>query len=374
MVHRSWCLSSRAGTAVVSAAIWLAVATAAHAQVGTLIAPGPLSKAHSQLEGLANCQKCHEPGRALASAKCLACHRPVAERIAAKKGVHRDVPGSCEGCHAEHGGPAVDLRPLDFKQFNHAAETGFPLDGRHAPLSRDCARCHKTRSFLNARAACVSCHEDVQKGALGTTCSTCHTTATPFVDARRQFDHAKARFALTGAHRTVDCAKCHVNKVYRGLKFGSCVECHREPHRQAFGPDCTSCHTTETWKTRTFDHARTAFPLKGAHATAAVRLPRQAGDTGPPRGEGVPRLPCRRPRRAIQAGLRLLPYPGDLQEGAVRTRHGDPVPTHGASQRPRLFSLPQERGNRGAVEDDWHGDDRHREVLRPVGNLRLVPR
>ncbi len=354
MVHRSWCSSSRAVTAIVGAAIWLAVATTANAQVGTLVAPGPLSKAHSQLEGLANCQKCHQPGRALASAKCLACHKPIAERIAGRRGVHRDVPGSCEKCHVEHRGTAVDIRRLDIKAFNHAVETGFALDGRHAPLSQDCARCHKTRSFLNAGTACVSCHQDPHKGALGTTCAECHTTATPFADARKQFDHAKARFALTGAHRTVDCAKCHVNKVYRGLKFGSCADCHREPHRQAFGPDCTTCHTTETWKTRTFDHARTAFPLKGAHATAACTACHvKPADTGPPPGEGVPRLPHRCSRRTVQAGLRLLPYPGDVQEGAVRPRHGDSVPAHRAPHRARLLPAatrarppPARRGRR----------------------------
>ncbi len=48
---------------------------------------------------------------------------------------------------ARRGSPAAR-----HQAFNHAAETGFTLDGRHAPLSRDCARCHKTRSFLNARA------------------------------------------------------------------------------------------------------------------------------------------------------------------------------------------------------------------------------
>jgi hypothetical protein len=298
MVHRWSRPSSLVVTAVAGAALWLAAATLAGAQVGAIISPGPLSKAHSQLEGIANCQKCHEPGRALASSKCLACHKPVAERIAAKKGVHRDVPGSCEGCHAEHRGLAVDLRPLDIRQFNHATETGFALDGRHAPLSRDCARCHKTRSFLNARAACVSCHEDVHKGTLGTTCSTCHTTAAPFVDARRQFDHAKARFALTGAHRTVDCAKCHVNKVYRGLKFGTCADCHREPHRQAFGTDCTSCHATDTWKTRKFDHARTAFPLKGAHAAA----PCTACHVKPPTQVRLQAKACRDCHSDVHAG------------------------------------------------------------------------
>jgi hypothetical protein len=281
-----------------AAGVWLAAEGWASAQVGALVSPGPLSKAHSQLEGMANCQKCHAPGRALASAKCLACHKPIAERIAGQRGVHRDVPGNCEGCHAEHRGVAADLRPLDIQHFNHAAEAGFALDGRHAPLSRDCARCHKTRSFLNTRAACVSCHADPHKGALGATCSTCHTTAGPFTDARRQFDHSKARFALTGSHRTVDCTKCHVNKVFTGLRFGSCADCHREPHRQALGTDCASCHTTETWKTRTFDHARTAFPLRGAHAAA----PCTACHVKPPTQVRLQAKACRDCHSDVHAG------------------------------------------------------------------------
>lgn len=222
--------------AVLAAVWWLVSAGVLHAQVGALVSPGPLSKAHAKLEGIANCQKCHEPGKGVSAAKCVTCHKPIADRIAAKKGVHRDVASSCEGCHAEHAGLDAELRPFNPKTFNHVRETGFALDGRHAPLARECARCHKTRSFLEARPACASCHEDVHKGSLGPTCSSCHTTAVPFADAKRQFDHAKAKFQLTGAHRTVECAKCHVNKTFAGLKFGACTDCHREPHRQISGP------------------------------------------------------------------------------------------------------------------------------------------
>ena len=74
-------------------AVWLlAPAPRASAQeIGALVSPGPLARAHATLEGIANCQKCHEPGRKVTAAKCLACHKPIAERIAAKKGVHRNV-------------------------------------------------------------------------------------------------------------------------------------------------------------------------------------------------------------------------------------------------------------------------------------------
>jgi hypothetical protein len=255
--------------ALLAAVWWLATAGVVGAQVGALVSPGPLSKPHVKLEGIANCQQCHDPGRGVSAQKCLKCHAPVAARIAAKKGVHRDVTTSCEGCHAEHAGVDAELRPLDTKRFDHGKETGFALDGLHAPLANACARCHKTRSFLQARPDCASCHDDVHKGTLGPTCSSCHTTAVRLADARQQFDHTKAKFQLAGAHRTVECAKCHVNRAFTGLKFASCTDCHREPHRPALGPDCTSCHSTDTWRTTKVDHSRTAFPLTGAHLKTA---------------------------------------------------------------------------------------------------------
>ena len=87
--------------------------------------------------------------------------------------------------------------------------------------------------------------------------------------ARSRFDHSKAAFQLTGAHRTVACAKCHVNQVFKGLKFAQCTDCHKSPHRQPMGNACTSCHTNDSWKTQRVDHARTAFPLRGKHAEVA---------------------------------------------------------------------------------------------------------
>ncbi len=75
------------------------VAPRAAAQLGQLISPGPLTKAHANLEGIANCNKCHEEGKKVSAARCLACHQAVAERIAAKKGVHRNAGNDCVPCH-----------------------------------------------------------------------------------------------------------------------------------------------------------------------------------------------------------------------------------------------------------------------------------
>ena len=67
----------------------------------------------------------------------------------------------------------------------------------------------------------------------------------------------------------VACAKCHVNQVFKGVKFAQCTDCHKSPHRQPMSAACTSCHTNDSWKTQRIDHAKTAFPLRGRHADVA---------------------------------------------------------------------------------------------------------
>ncbi|MGE5345880.1 MAG: hypothetical protein ACM3JH_07995, partial [Acidithiobacillales bacterium] len=277
--------------------------------LGSLVSPGPLSRAHAKLEGLDNCQKCHEPGKRVTAQKCLECHKPIAEETAAKKGVHRDAGAACARCHTEHTGVAADIRHLDTRTFDHRAETGFALDGKHAGL--DCGKCHKTRSFLTAKPDCASCHADPHKGVLGASCASCHPVAVAFKETRTSFDHSKTAYPLTGAHVTTACEKCHVAKVWKGIRFASCASCHKDPHEKPLGT-CSSCHTTATFRyvattgasggkaggaavaagatagtaagtgaaataagTTTappmpkFDHAKTGYPLVGRHAALA---------------------------------------------------------------------------------------------------------
>ncbi len=260
--------------------------------LGSLVSPGPLSKAHAKWEGLDNCQKCHEPGKKVSSAKCLECHKPIAERIAAKKGVHRNAGKECVSCHVEHAGEGAAIRALDAKTFNHGGETGFELDGKHRKI--DCAACHKTRSFLTLKPDCTSCHQDPHAGKLGTTCGTCHPATVPFKESRKVFDHAKSAYPLTGAHMKVACEKCHATKGYKGVRFAACTDCHKDPHSKPLGA-CATCHTTTSFRMaagagatgaavtagaaangtetgaasaapKKFDHAKTGYPLVGRHA------------------------------------------------------------------------------------------------------------
>jgi hypothetical protein len=260
------------------------VPAVAYAQIGAIVAPGPLSRAHAPLLGVGGCVKCHDPGRKPTVERCLVCHKPIAQRIARKTGVHRAVT-ECSSCHREHRGADVDLRRFDEATFDHAAETGFTLDGGHAATARKCSACHKQRSFLAARPACASCHTDTHKGQLGTDCARCHSTRTPFKETRKAFDHDRTPFLLTGAHRKVDCAKCHVGGRFKDLRYDLCSACHRAPHRHTLGPTCTTCHNTGGWTTKSVDHGRTGFRLEGAHTQLACAKCHTSGVTTPLRGD-----------------------------------------------------------------------------------------
>lgn len=256
--------------------VLLAAAGRAEArQLGSLVAPGPLTRAHAAVA--TNCAQCHEAARKVTASKCLACHAPIADRIARKSGVHRGVTTECVTCHSEHAGVDAEIRRINVQTFNHAAETGFVLEGQHAALATKCSACHKTRSFLQAKPNCNSCHVDSHKGNLGTNCASCHAPTVPFKQTRSHFDHSRAQFALTGSHRSVACEKCHVNAVFRGLKFEMCSSCHVEPHKGKFGPTCTTCHVTDQWATKTVEHGKTRFPLEGAHTQVACAKCHQTG-------------------------------------------------------------------------------------------------
>ncbi len=239
---------------------------AAFAQLGALVSPGRLHRTHAALEGLDKCLQCHSKGRQVSVEKCLSCHKPVAERIALKKGIHRAAAGDCVRCHVEHAGADSQLRPFDQSKFDHARDTGWAIDGLHAPLAAKCVTCHKERSFLTAGTTCISCHADPHKPSLGAQCTTCHSTSAKFKAATETFDHARARFRLSGAHAKAACTACHVKGQYKGVAFETCASCHKDPHQSRMGTACQSCHSDTSWRTGKLDHARTAFPLRGKHA------------------------------------------------------------------------------------------------------------
>jgi hypothetical protein len=95
-------------------------------------------------------------------------------------------------------------------------------------------------------------------------CESCHNEQN-WRDA--PYDHAKAQFPLTGAHRDLACARCHATPAFRDT-LKTCAACHRgaDAHKGRFSARCESCHNTRSWKSWDFSHdRRTRFKLDGAH-------------------------------------------------------------------------------------------------------------
>jgi hypothetical protein len=183
------------------------------------ISPGPLSAAHEELEGMKNCLKCHGLGESDVDPHCLDCHGEIARLRADGRGFHaRDASGACADCHLEHGGrdfELVDWGRGGAEGFDHA-RTGWALDGKH--VEAKCEACHKAELRVSPVAS-------LREGGLG-------------------------------------------ERSWLGLET-DCASCHRDPHEGRFGAACADCHVTTDFHTiveSSFDHARTRFPLRGAHA------------------------------------------------------------------------------------------------------------
>lgn len=272
------------------------------------ISPGDLAKAHEDLEGMNKCMKCHDFGSGPSAEKCLDCHQEIAVRLRTKEGYHYQVvekeKQTCFGCHSDHAGRDFELVhwPSGMEKFDHP-KAGYVLEGAHANV--ECRKCHAEvhvkndprkyndtvdleRTFLGLGQACLDCHHDEHREQLGGECATCHNMKG--WHPAPGFDHAKARYVLTGKHREVRCAKCHPSVAdkkgekdkfawkdedarfarYTHLEFGNCTTCHQDPHKGKFGATCEKCHSTRGWKSvalADFDHSKTRFALAGKHTT-----------------------------------------------------------------------------------------------------------
>jgi hypothetical protein len=262
------------------------------------ISPGSLSRAHQSISSITQCTSCHELSTGKPTFNCLDCHGEIARRIAVRKGLHATYnlkPGSsleCTKCHSEHNGEDFPLVKWDLKTFDHA-QTGYRLEGKHSGL--ECNRCHTpervsgseravikvkdlSKTFLGISPSCSNCHQDEHKGRLGPNCLQCHNYSDWKTISFSTFDHSTTRYPLTGLHIQVACQQCHTpggdkQPRYTGIAFGSCTDCHADPHRGGFSQTCQSCHSPAGWNKisapglgRAFDHSQTKFPLRGRHA------------------------------------------------------------------------------------------------------------
>jgi hypothetical protein len=125
------------GRLVAALVVFLAVAVTGVARGQQKTMPGPLSHAHAALGAGGQCEKCHVPSTwSIEAARCLRCHQPIAERIAAKKGIHREVTGACEACHAEHGGAGRAMRSMAAPTWTSSHSIGRASITSRKPASR----------------------------------------------------------------------------------------------------------------------------------------------------------------------------------------------------------------------------------------------
>jgi hypothetical protein len=232
----------------------------------------PLRGMHEKVQ----CVQCHTKlVFTNVGSKCADCHADIHRR---------QLGANCEQCHSVNGWN-VSVQAIQ-NHFNR-----FPLIGAHASL--ECDACHKaaaTGQFQGLSTQCYSCHaKDFQQAAnpnhvnarFSTTCETCHGVNT-WLDAK--FDHSTTGFLLTNGHANVACASCHINNNYNLVVAPTdCGDsgCHLTTWQQTTNPvhpsagpafalaNCTTCHTTSSWTTATFNHSTTGFPLTNGHASVA---------------------------------------------------------------------------------------------------------
>jgi hypothetical protein len=181
--------------------------------------------------------------------ECNACHGdPHKGRFVA--GGARVQAKGCAGCH-----DAQAFRPSHYDLAAHA-HSRYPLEGAHEAVS--CRDCHKdlraqparstllaaadsmrTLAFADSARVCASCHEDVHAGQFAVrkdrgACEGCHDVRA-FTPAERFSHERDARFALTGDHSRVPCARCHFVEPragqaalvrYRPVPM-RCEDCHK---------------------------------------------------------------------------------------------------------------------------------------------------
>ncbi|HET9386322.1 MAG TPA: cytochrome c3 family protein [Gemmatimonadales bacterium] len=187
------------------------------------ISPGPLARPHAALEGARQCVKCHAGGRGTKeqmTGLCLDCHKEIAWLSERSRGLHgtRAVKAQrCASCHPEHAGLDFAMVSWDegaYDRFDHA-RAGWRLEGSHA------------------RQKCAACH--------------------------------KAAYRVSRAARLLPARRPGTDPGWLGLE-PTCTSCHEDAHRGALDRNCLKCHDVEHWKPAPrFDHAKTKYPLTGAH-------------------------------------------------------------------------------------------------------------
>lgn len=184
------------------------------------------------------CNQCHG-ATALTNSACGQCHTDV----------HSGENGArCDACH--------DSRTWRIPQARvQHRRTRLPLVGRHAAVA--CRDCHPRVAEDTWRAVpsdCESCHlaeataiKHPDHSAFLQRCEDCHT---PYGWLPARVAHGRF-WPLTGAHRSMACAGCHLDQRFTGTPR-DCAACHQADFARGHAPgedqNCADCHPTTTWE------------------------------------------------------------------------------------------------------------------------------
>ena len=141
-------------------------------------------------------------------------------------------------------------------------------------LSVFLALCALAATLPRAAAAQQSPHGKLPEGV---DCADCHTPRSWKPDPKTvTFDHERQTgFPLRGRHRDVPCRSCHLDLSFADpvLRDADCATCHADVHRGAYAQRCAECHTAVSFHDLSAlqVHARTTFPLTGAHLQISCR-------------------------------------------------------------------------------------------------------
>ena len=218
----------------------------------------PLTGKHTDVK----CVDCHKNNIYKETPKnCYACHRKIDDQ----KGHKGQFGEKCDTCHG--------TKEWKNNSFNHDTDTKYVLRGKHR--STECKDCHTGNLYRDKLAQeCYACHkkDDKHKESLGKDCGSCHTERN--WKESPKFDHETTTFPLLGKHAKVECKDCHKNAMFKEAPK-DCYACHKkdDKHKDTLGKDCASCHVERDWKLTEgrFNHERTRFQLRNAHAQKLVK-------------------------------------------------------------------------------------------------------
>lgn len=212
--------------------------------------------------GDVKCADCHKNNAYKETPRsCVGCHRQDDDR----KGHKGQYGEKCESCHGTKA-----WKP---SSFNHDTDTRYDLRGKHRTTA--CADCHKGSLYRNKLSNdCYACHkaDDKHKDSLGRDCASCHSERSWKEPAK--FNHEQSSFPLLGKHAKAECKDCHKSAMFKEAPR-DCLSCHKkeDKHEGTLGVKCGDCHTERDWKSTVgrFDHDRTKFQLRNAHAGKTVK-------------------------------------------------------------------------------------------------------